>query len=141
MIFLGADHAGYKTKEEVKKFLKKAKIPHMDLGTYSEEPVDYPIYAKRVVNAVLKTKGKGILVCGTGQGMCTTANRNHGIRASLLYDDYSAKMSRMHGDSNIACLRGRKFPAKKSVQLVKIWLNTRFTGDKRHKRRIKELEW
>jgi ribose 5-phosphate isomerase B len=140
MIFLGADHAGYRTKEAIKKYLSKAKIRHMDLGTYSEKPVDYPVYAKRVANAVVKTAGKGILICGTGTGMCIAANKVKGIRAAAAFDEYGAKMSRHDNDTNILCLRGRNFSASKAVSLTKVWLNTPFSNISRHKKRIKKLE-
>lgn len=140
MIFLGADHAGYKTKEAVKKYLSKAKIQHMDLGTYDEELVDYPDYAKRVAKAVVKTNGLGILICGTGTGMCIAANKVKGIRAAVAFDAYSAKMSRRDNDANILCLRGREFPSTKAVSLVKIWLSTEFSHIPRYERRIRKLE-
>ena len=101
---------------------------------------DYPDYAFKVAKAVAKHKGsKGILVCGTGIGMGIAANKVRGIRAAMAYDLYSAKMSRLHNDSNILELRGRKFPYKKNEQIVMAWLKTPFSGGARHKRRIAKL--
>ncbi|MBW2968901.1 ribose 5-phosphate isomerase B [Candidatus Woesearchaeota archaeon] len=139
-IILGADHAGYKLKEIIKKFLIKKKIEFEDTGTNSTEPVDYPDYAKKVARKIQKNKNnRGILVCGSGTGMCIAANRFKKIRAVSAYDEYSAKMSRKDNDSNILCLRGRKFNPKKAKKLVNIWLKEKFSNKKRHKRRIRKL--
>lgn len=139
-IFIGADHAGFELKEELIKYFKKAKIYFKDFGTKSGESVDYPDFAFAVANAVSKNKNsKGILICGTGTGMVIAANKVQGVRAALIYDDYSAEMSRNDNDINIACLRGRKFSKKKALKILKLWLNTKFSYEKRHNRRIEKI--
>jgi len=141
MIYLGADHAGYKLKEFLKNNFDKRKIKYSDLGTYSEEPVDYPDYAFKVARKVAKEKNaKGILICSTGAGMCIAANRIRGARAVLAYDKYSAKMSKMHNDANILCLKGWNVSFKKQAELVVIWLKTKFENIPRRRRRIAKLK-
>ncbi len=139
-IFIGADHAGFNLKEELIEFLKKTKINFKDFGAFSKERVDYPNFAFDVANAVSKNKNsKGVLICGTGTGMVIAANKVKGIRAAVIYDNYSAKMSRKDNNTNIACLRGRNFSAKKALNLIKIWLKTEFSKEPRHENRIKEI--
>ena len=139
MIYIASDHAGYKLKEYLKKHFNKNKITYEDLGANSSKPVDYPDYANKLALKVKKTRQKGILICGTGTGMVIAANRHKWIRAALIYDDYTAMMSRKHNDSNIACLRGRKFSKEKAKSLVSIWLRTKFDSKIRHKRRVRKL--
>jgi len=140
-IYLGADHAGFKLKEEVRRFLQLKKIPFVDFGTDSADPVDYPDYAKKVARAVIKDKkSKGILICGTGTGMAMAANRIKGARAVAVYDNYSAKMSRLDNDANILCLRARQFRSEKAKKILDIWLKTDFSKKQRHKRRIRKLD-
>lgn len=139
-IFIGSDHAGLKLKEEIVKFLKKSKLLFKDFGTYTEDRADYPDFAFAVATAVSKDKNaRGILVCGTGTGMVIAANKVKGIRAAVIYDDYSAKMAREHNDANIACLRGRNFSTTKALALLKLWLDTKFSNEPRHKARIKKI--
>lgn len=139
-IFIGADHAGFKLKDEIINYLKKSKINFKDFGTYDEERVDYPDFAVKVAEAVAKDKhARGILVCGTGTGMVISANKVTGVRAALIYDDYTAKMAREHNNTNIACLRGRKFPFKKALRILKVWLKTDFCGEERHVRRLGKI--
>ena len=139
-IFIGADHAGFELKAEIIKYLKKAKISFRDFGAFDGERTDYPEFAFSVADAVSKDKNsRGILICGTGTGMVIAANKVKGIRAALIYDDYSAQMAREHNDANIACLRGRKFSKKKALRILKIWLNAKFSGEARHERRISKI--
>jgi ribose 5-phosphate isomerase B len=140
MLYLGADHGGYKLKEFLKKYFDSKKIKYTDLGTYSEELVDYPDIAFKVAKRVAKEKGRGILICGTGTGMCMAANRVKGIRAAIAYDKYSAKMSRRDNDANVLCLRGREVNFKDQIKNTDIWLNTKFSGELRHKRRIAKIK-
>ena len=141
MLYLGADHGGYRLKEFLKKHFDKKRIKYADLGTYSEESVDYPDYAYKVTRKVAKEKNsKGILVCGSGIGMCIAANKIRGIRAAVVYDKYSAIMSREHNDANVLCLRGRGVNFKKQTKLADIWLKTKFSNEPRHKRRIAKLK-
>ena len=140
-VIIGADHAGFKLKEKLKKFLEKKNILVEDVGTFSEDSVDYTGYAFNVARKISKDKTlKGILICGTGTGMVMAANRVKGVRASLIYDKYSAVMAREHNDANIICLRGRKASSRKQIKLTWLWLNTKFSGEVRHKRRIVKLK-
>lgn len=139
-VILASDHAGLRLKEKVKKYLARKKIEYEDLGTESFKSVDYPDYALKVAEKVAKNKNtKGILVCGTGTGMTIAANKVKGIRAVAAYDAYSAKMSRIDNDTNVLGLRGRFFPFEKIKKIITVWLDTPFSGEKRHKRRIKKI--
>lgn len=139
-VILGSDHAGYRVKERLKGFLAKKRIRYDDLGVYSEKPADYPDYALKVAKKVAKDKdNRGILVCGTGTGMAIAANKVKGIRAVAAYDNYTAKMSRLHNDANVLGLRGRKFPYNKIQKIVSVWLSTPFSRKARHKKRIAKI--
>lgn len=139
-IVIGSDHAGFKLKEIIKGFLIRKRSNIIDVGVYCTKPVDYPDIARKVANIVkMKEGSRGILICGSGTGMCIAANRFKGIRASVGYDTYSAKMSRKDNDANVLCLSGRKINTKKQLKIVDVWLKSGFSGSKRHKRRIKKL--
>jgi ribose 5-phosphate isomerase B len=139
-VIIASDHAGLRLKERVKRYLKRKKIEYEDLGTDSFTSVDYPDYALKVAEKVVKNKNtRGILVCGTGTGMTIAANKVKGIRAVAAYDAYSAKMSRIDNDTNVLGLRGRFFPYEKIRKILTVWLDTPFSGEKRHKRRIKKI--
>jgi len=140
-IIIGADHAGYRLKEEIKEYLAGRGHNIEDIGASAKKTKDdYPDYAKKAAKKIQKNKKtKAILVCGTGTGMCIKANRYKGIRAAVIFDNYSAKKSRQDNDANIACLRARHFDTNKAKKLVNTWLNEKFSGKKRHKRRIKKL--
>lgn len=138
---IGADHAGYKLKEIIKDYLTGKKIEFKDFGTNSEASVDYPDYAYPVAEAVAKGEfDRGILICGSGVGVCITANKVKGIRAVQVYNPYTAKQSREHGDANIACLAGKKLSNKEATEILDIWLTTEFSGEERHLRRIRKIE-
>ena len=138
-VYLGADHAGFELKEKIKKYLDKKGISYEDVGTFSEESVDYPDYAFKLGKKVASEDGRGILVCGTGTGMCIAANKVRGVRAAVVYDEYSAKMSREHNDVNVICLRGRGFSDEENLRLLDIWLNSQFSAQERHKRRVGKI--
>jgi ribose 5-phosphate isomerase B len=139
-VIIASDHAGLRLKEKVKRYLKRKKIEYEDLGTESFTSVDYPDYALKVAEKVARNKKtRGILVCGTGTGMTIAANKVKGIRAVAAYDAYSAKMSRIDNDTNVLGLRGRFFPYEKIKKIITVWLDTPFSGEKRHKRRIKKI--
>ncbi len=139
-VIIASDHAGLRLKEKVKRYLKRKKIKYEDLGTDSFTPVDYPDYALKVAEKVIKNKNtRGILICGTGTGMTIAANKVKGIRAVAAYDAYSAKMSRIDNDTNVLGLRGRFFPFEKIRKIISVWLDTPFSREKRHKRRIKKI--
>lgn len=139
-VYLGADHAGYAVKEQLKQLLDKKTISYEDLGTYTADRVDYPDYAKAVAERVAtESDALGILICGTGTGMAIAANKIKGIRAVVAYDTSSAMLSREHNDANVLCLRGREFPYDTIESIVSVWLETPFTGEERHVQRLNKI--
>lgn len=140
MIFLASDHAGFSLKEKLKKFLIKQGNLIEDLSLKFVEGDDYPDYAPKLCKKVLKTGGRGILICGTGQGMAITANRIKGIRAALCWDVKSARYSRLDNDSNVLVLGSWITDYKKSEGIVNVWLKTKFSKKPRHIRRIKKID-
>ncbi len=134
-IIIGSDHGGFNLKGEIISHLQQKDYEIIDLGCNSAESCDYPPIAKAVAKEVLETNTCGILVCGTGIGMSITANRFDGIRASHCTDTFTARMTRMHNDSNILCLGERITGAGLALDIVDIWLNTEFEGG-RHQKRI-----
>ena len=141
MIYIGSDHGGYNLKETIKKYLEENNIEHKDLGANTlNNTDDYPDFALKVAKKVAKNKeNKGILICGTGIGMCMTANKVKGVRAALCYDERTAKLSREHNDSNILCLGGRTTHEDTAIEIVNTWLNTKFNDVERHKRRVEKM--
>ncbi len=140
MIVLASDHAGFILKEKVKKYLTKQKIAYVDLGTDSNESVDYPVYAKKMAEYMLENKNsQGILICGTGIGMSIAINRFKHIRGALCHNKQTAKLSREHNNANVLILAGR---SKKTLisykSLVKAFLTTKFLGG-RHQKRVDML--
>jgi ribose 5-phosphate isomerase B len=141
MIAIGSDHGGYILKEKIKEHLKSRGLEYQDFGTFSAESCDYPVYAKKVASAVAAGKNeRGILVCGTGIGMCIAANKIHGIRAALCGDCFSAEASRLHNDANILTLGARVTGTGLALKIVDIFLDTQFSNEDRHIRRISEIE-
>ncbi|NVM22056.1 MAG: ribose 5-phosphate isomerase B [Desulfobacterales bacterium] len=139
-IIMGSDHAGYPMKEKVKAFLQDRSIAVEDVGTHSEKSVDYTDFGKEVARKVSDgTFERGILICGTGLGMCMVANRFRGVRAALVNDLFSAIMSRRHNDSNVLVMGGRLIGETLALQLVDVWLETPFEGG-RHKRRLEKMD-
>ena len=139
-IIIGSDHAGYAMKEKVIAFLQGRDITVEDVGTYSEESVDYTDFGKKVARKVSDgTFQRGILICGTGLGMSMAANRFRGVRAALANDLFSAIMSRRHKDSNILVLGGRLIGDTLALQLVDTWLDTPFEGG-RHQGRLEKMD-
>jgi len=138
-IAIGSDHAGFALKERLKNYLIKLNYEVKDFGTHSEESVDYPDIAFEVSRDVSNGKfDRGILICGTGIGMCIAANKVVGIRAAICWDERTAKLSRKHNDSNILCLGGRILDEEEALKIVDVWLTTEFEGG-RHLRRIKKI--
>ena len=136
IIALGADHAGYLLKETIKEYLTKKKLEFKDYGTFKMDSCDYPEFSYKVSQAVVTEEANvGILICGTGIGMCITANKIKGIRAAQVNDMESAQLSRLHNDANILCLSGRNLPEDEALKIVETWLNTSFEGG-RHQGRI-----
>ena len=141
MIAIGCDHGGYELKLEIIKYLEKKGLEYKDFGCDSLDSVDYPIYAKKVGQAILDGEcEKGILICGTGIGISITANKMKGIRCALCGDCFSAEATRLHNDTNIVALGGRVAGPELAVKIVDTFLNTPFSGDERHARRIAMME-
>lgn len=138
-IFTASDHGGYKLRKVIIGYLRDLKKDVEDLGTDSEESVDFPDFARKLCSKIIKGKSCGILICGTGIGMSIAANKYKGIRAALCSDVYSARMSREHNDANVLCLGGRVIGEELAKEIVKVWLESKFSGDKRHKRRLKKI--
>lgn len=140
-IYLGSDHAGYKLKEKIKKWLEKNKIKHEDLGNLKfDKNDDYPDYAKKVAKRVVKEKTKGILFCGSAQGMCIAANKVKGARAGIPINLKEAKLLREHNNANIICLSGWYMKPQLATRIISKFLNTEFSKKPRHRRRVKKLE-
>jgi ribose 5-phosphate isomerase B len=138
-IALGADHAGFHVKESVKRFLRDAGYEVDDLGTQSEESVDYPDYARAVAERVAAgADGLGILVCGTGIGMAITANKVPGIRAAVAHDAATARLAREHNDAIVLTFGGRIVGDVKALEIVRAFLDAQFAGG-RHERRINKI--
>jgi len=141
MLAIGCDQAGYELKQEIMKYLEEKEIAYKDCGTYSADAVDYPVYARAVVNEILSGNAdKGILICGTGIGMSMTANRYKGIRAALCGDCFSAEATRLHNDANILCMGARVTGPGLAVKITETFLNTAFSGAERHARRVKMID-
>ena len=139
-IAVGSDHAGYRLKEIVKRYLQSQGHRVTDYGTFSEQSVDYPDYGFAVAREVAAGRHhRGVLVCGTGQGMTMTANRIKGIRAALCGDIETAQMTRRHNDSNVLVLSGWKTDPQLIPQILSVWLSTEFEAG-RHLRRIQKLD-
>ena len=139
-ISIASDHAGYKLKSEVKSYLEALGHKITDHGCASEEPTDYPDYAIQVAEDIINSKADyGILICGTGSGMSIAANRFHQIRAVLCNSVESARLAREHNDANILCLGAKFTDLKLTKEIVKKFLDTEFSKEKRHKERIQKL--
>ena len=134
-IIIGSDHGGFNLKQVVIEHLKNKDLNVIDLGCYDTTSCDYPVIAKAVSEKVLSDSTKGILICGTGIGVSIVANRYDGIRASHCTDTFTARMTRMHNDSNILCLGERITGVGLALDIVDTWLNTSFEGG-RHQKRI-----
>ena len=137
-IYIASDHAGFKLKSSIlSKFVNKKKI--IDLGPNSSISVDYPDYAKKLSKKIASDKGSfGILICGSGMGMAITANKIKNVRAALCYSNKNTKLSRLHNNANIITLGERLISKNKAINLIKIFLRTKFEGG-RHLRRIKKM--
>lgn len=136
MIVIASDHAGFALKQELIAHLRERGVEFEDIGTYTTDSCDYPAYAEKAARGVADgTYEKGILVCGTGLGMCMAADKIPGIRCALLSDCFSAEMSRSHNDANMMALGGRVTGPELAKRLVDIFLTTEFLGGK-HERRV-----
>ncbi len=137
---VASDHAGFELKEKLKKVLARLGVPYEDQGPHSENPVDYPDFARRVAEAVSRGDAeRGLLVCGSGQGMAMTANRYRGVRAALPFDAETARLSREHNDANVLALGGRTLDHATAERILEVWLETPFAGG-RHARRVRKID-
>jgi len=143
-IYIGADHNGFGYKAKLVEYLQRAGYEIVDEGGSGQDPQDdYPQFAGRVIQAMrgdAEPVTRGILICGSGQGMCMTANRFRGIRAALCWDQEEARSSRNDDDSNVLCLSARDIDFDKTIGIVHTWLMTPFAGAPRFKRRIQEMD-
>lgn len=139
IIPIASDHAGFKTKQKVKKLLEDLGHMPVDYGTHSADSVDYPEYAVAVSEKISNNEHEcGVLICGSGQGMCMTANKFPNVRAALVYSPDVAKLTRQHNNANILCLPGRELSEDQLQNIVKSWLETDFDGG-RHERRVNKI--
>jgi ribose 5-phosphate isomerase B len=140
-IIIGSDHAGFDLKEELKAFLSRKQVYLVtDMGTYSTEPIDYPIVAHKVAERVSNGEfNKGILICGSGIGMSIVANRYAKVRAALCHNLFTVKLSRLHNDANILVLGGRVLGLGLALDMVDLFLQTEFEGG-RHQRRLDAID-
>lgn len=141
MIALGCDQGGFALKQEIMAHLTARGLEFKDYGSYDEQSVDYPVYAKKVAEAILSGEcDKGILICGTGIGISIAANKYEGIRAALCTDCFMAEATRLHNDANILALGGRVVGAGLALKMVDTFLDTPFSNEERHIRRINMIE-
>ncbi len=139
-IVVASDHAGYELKLKVAEHLKEKGIEVKDLGTYSEESVDYPIYGHKCGEALMAGEGDlGMVFCGTGIGISMAANKVKGVRCALVTSVEMAHMAKEHNDANILAMGGRTTDPDLAIKMTDEWLNTEFVGGGRHSRRIDEL--
>jgi len=139
-ISIASDHAAYNEKQEIIKYLLDKRLDILDLGTNSEESVDYPIFGQRVAESIIDKKvDRGIVICGTGIGISIAANRYKNIRATLCNTPEHAEMARKHNDSNVLALGGRTTNLEDLKSIVDVWLSTDFEGG-RHQKRINLIE-
>lgn len=141
-VAIGCDHAGFILKDVVINEVKRQGHTPLDLGTNSSaQPVDYPDYARAVAQAILSGKAQsGIVICGSGVGVCIAANKFKGIRAGLCHDTYSAHQAVEHDDINVLCLGARIVGEALAFEIAEAFLKARFSGEERHARRLKKVE-
>jgi ribose 5-phosphate isomerase B len=142
-LIIGADHAGFEMKENIKSFLENTfpGIKVTDAGTYSADSVDYPDFAHKVAVEIAKSGDglRGLLLCGSGNGVCITANRHQGVRAALCWTPEIAKLARQHNNANVLCIPSRFVTLETATQMLSEFLNTPFEGG-RHERRMEKIE-
>lgn len=141
MIALGSDHGGYALKQEVIKHLQQRGLEYKDFGCYSEESCDYPEFGHIVGHAVADGEcERGILICGTGIGISISANKIPGVRAAVCTDCFTAEATRLHNDANILAMGGRVVGPGLALKIVDTFLDTPFSNEERHIRRISKIE-
>ena len=140
MLYLGTDHRGFDLKENIKAYLNTQGLPFTDLGAFSKEPDDdYPVYAQKVASA-MRSDDKGILICGSGHGVCVAANKVKGIRASLVLNPESTRAGRRDDDLNIICLSADQTNVNNAQAIVETFLRTDFLNEERHRRRLNQIK-
>lgn len=141
MIAIGCDHGGIELKNQMIAHLAKRGIECLDVGCYTGESCDYPVYAHKVTDLITRKEcDLGILICGTGIGMSMAANKVRGIRAALCGDCFSAQVTREHNDANILCLGARVIGPELAFRIADTFLASKFSGEERHNRRIRLFE-
>ena len=141
MIAIGSDHGGFALKKALMAHLEERGLAYQDFGTYDEASCDYPVYAKKVARAVADGAcERGILICGTGIGVSIAANKIPGIRAALCGDCFSAEATRLHNDANVLCMGARVVGEGLALKIADTFLDTPFSQDERHIRRISLIE-
>ena len=138
-VAIGSDHAGFALKQFLIEYLPSKGIEVLDMGPQDAQSVDYPDYAKKTCREVLEKSIPGILICGTGIGMCMTANHIPGIRAAICDNEYLARMTRKHNDANVLCMGERVVGQGLAASVADVFLDTEFEGG-RHKRRVDKIE-
>lgn len=138
-VALGADHAGYEEKERLKPVLKELGIEFEDFGAVSTDSVDYPDFAAKVARKVADGEfDQGLLVCGSGTGMAIAANKVHGVRAAVAWNEETARLAREHNDANVLSVGARTTPESEIPKIVRAWFETKFAGG-RHQRRVEKI--
>ena len=141
MIAIGSDHGGFDLKEVVTAHLKEQGIPYKDFGCYDKKSCDYPVYGKAVAEAVAKGEcEKGIVICTTGIGISITANKVKGVRCALCADTLTAQMTRLHNDANVLAMGGGIVGPNLAVSIVDTFLQTAFSEEEKHCRRVGLIE-
>jgi len=141
MIAIGSDHGGYELKQKVVAYLESKNIPYEDMGCNSKDSCDYPVFGHAVAKQVADGKcEKGIVICTTGIGISISANKVAGVRCALCADTFSAKMTRLHNDANVLAIGAGVVGENLALEIVDTFLNTAFSGEERHQRRIDLIE-
>ncbi len=139
-IAIGSDHAGFDLKEWLKTRLEEAGYECSDFGTYTPQSCDYPDFASAVAQSVVRGECEtGIVICGTGIGSAIAANKVPGVRCALCWNEYTARMARSHNDANVLALGARVIGNELAWEIVRVWLETPFSGEERHQRRLDKV--
>ncbi len=140
-IAVACDHAGFTLKDEVIAVIQSSGNDVLDLGTYNQEPVDYPDYAEKAARAILQGQAeRGVLICGSGVGACIAANKIKGIYACVCHDSYSAHQGVEHDNMNVLCLGGRIIGVEPAKEIVAAFIKAKFSQEERHKRRFLKIQ-
>jgi len=141
MIALGCDHGGYDLKQRVIQYLEEKNIPYEDMGCYGKDSCDYPVFGRAAAQAVAEGRcEKGIVICTTGIGISISANKVPGVRCALCADSMSAKMTRLHNNANMLALGAGVVGENLALEIVETFLNTPFSEEERHQRRVDMIE-